>query len=75
LYARLVNKEYRIIRFDSSVAQYTMLKHAKESPNPDRNNKLRFGHLRYETDGLNSLVYSEKAIKTLDLYTNISVET
>jgi hypothetical protein len=74
IYARLVNKKYRIIRFNPSIAQYTMLKHSKEIPSPERYQFLRSGYLRFDTDGLNSLVFREIGLKSLDLYTNILVE-
>lgn len=75
LYARIINKNYRIIRFHPTYAQYTMLKHSREHPNPDRIHYLNQGHLRFDTDGLNSIVYSEIAITKNKLYTNILVET
>jgi N-terminal domain of galactosyltransferase/N-terminal region of glycosyl transferase group 7 len=73
-YARLVNKNYRIIRFHPSIAQYTMLKHHKEKPNPERLHYLRSGYLRYDTDGLNSLVYREVGVHHNTLFTNVLVE-
>lgn len=75
LYARLVNKNYRIIRFHPSYAQYTMLKHSKESPNPDRIHYLENGYLRFDTDGLNSLVYREVGFIKKSLFTSVLVET
>lgn len=75
LYGRLVNKNYKIIRFHPSIAQYTMLVHKKESPNPDRVHYLQNGYLRYETDGLNSLVFREVGVHKNTLYTNIQVDT
>lgn len=75
LYLRLVHKNYKIIRFHPNYAQYTMLKHSKEDPNPDRIQYLKNGYLRFDTDGLNSLVYREVAIHQNSLYTNILVET
>lgn len=74
MYLRLVNKKYKIIRFSSSIAQYTMLKHSKETPNADRFQFLRNGYLRFDTDGLNSLIYREIDLKPQELYTNIVVE-
>lgn len=74
MYLRLVHKKYKIIRFNPSVAQYTMLKHSKETPSPDRFQFLRNGYLRFDTDGLNSLVFREINVKPLDFYTMISVE-
>ena len=73
-YGRLVNKNLKIIRFHPRVSQYHMLKHKKESPNTERLKFLKFGHLRYDTDGMNSLVYIEDSVKSLELYTNILVE-
>lgn len=75
LYARLVNKNYRIIRFHPSYAQYTMLKHSKESPNPDRIHYLENGFFRFDTDGLNSLVYREVGFIKKSLFTSVLVET
>lgn len=75
LYARLVNKNYRIIRFDPSIAQYTMLKHTRETPSPDRISYLKNGYLRYDTDGLNSLIFREIFVEPRQFYTNILVET
>lgn len=74
LYLRLVNKDYKIIRFHPSYAQWTMLQHAKEPPSPDRNNLLKDGYLRFDTDGLNSLVYREINIDKRPLYTNVLVD-
>jgi hypothetical protein len=51
-----------------------MLKHKQEAPSPDRLNKLYNGHLRFETDGLNSLVYREIAENKNSLYTHILAE-
>lgn len=75
LYGRLVKKNYKIIRFHPSYSQYSMLKHSKETPNPERNRILRDGHLRYDSDGLHSLVYSEIGVHKNTLFTNILVET
>lgn len=75
LYARLINKNYRIIRFHPLYAQYTMLEHSRETPNPDRIHYLKNGYLRFDTDGLNSLVYREVAISKNSLFTNVLVDT
>lgn len=74
MYARLVNKNYKIIRFHPAYAQYSMLKHEREKPSESRHEKLSTGYLRYDTDGLNSLVYREVSLKKNSLYTNIMVE-
>jgi len=52
-----------------------MLKHVREAPSPDRISYLKNGYLRYETDGINSLVYREVAVKLNSLYTHILAET
>lgn len=52
-----------------------MLKHAAETPNSDRITFLKNGPLRYNTDGLNSLVYKEVDYKLHNLFTHILVET
>lgn len=51
-----------------------MLKHKREIPSPDRLSYLQNGYLRFDTDGLNSLVYEEIAITSLDLYTSVRVD-
>lgn len=75
LYGRLLNKNYKICRFDPQHSQYTMLKHSLETPNPDRVAFLKNGHLRYHSDGLNSLVYKEVDFKLHSLFTHVLVET
>ena len=52
-----------------------MLKHAKERPNSDAVKLLQNGNLRYNTDGLNSLVYKEVATTMHSLFTHVLVET
>lgn len=74
LFKRLVNKNYKITRFHPSIAQYTMLKHKKETPSPKREKLLSKGSLRFNTDGLNSLDYHEAEVVSNSLYTNISVK-
>lgn len=74
-YARLVNKNVDICRFEPDFSRYTMLHHAPEKPSEHRMSFLRNGHLRFHTDGLNSLVYKEVALKMHNLFTHILVET
>lgn len=74
LYGRLVDKNIEICRFDQDYSQYTMLKHKAENPNEERLAYLRYGHLRYNTDGLNSLVYKEVGFKLHNLFTHVIVE-
>ncbi|CRK86550.1 CLUMA_CG000159, isoform A [Clunio marinus] len=75
LYKRLLNKNYRIIRFHPSYAQYTMLKHTRERRNPKRNEYLKNSYLRFDIDGLNSLVFSEIEIHKNTFFTHILVQT
>lgn len=51
-----------------------MLKHKQEPKSPDRLSKLYSGHLRFDTDGLNSLVFREIAVNKNTLYTHVIVE-
>lgn len=48
-----------------------MLKHEQEPPSEYRNAFLRNGSLRYNTDGLNSLIYKEKEVKLHKLFTHV----
>lgn len=75
LYSRMLYHHYRICRFDPQYSQYTMLKHAKEAPNFDAVQLLKNGNLRYNTDGLNSLVYKEVSTTMHSLFTHVLVET
>lgn len=74
-YGRLRAKNIDICRFAPHYSQYTMLKHNNEIPNENRLAFLRNGSLRYNTDGLNSLVYKEKEIKLHKLFTHILAST
>uniref|UniRef100_A0A1B0DIM3 Uncharacterized protein n=1 Tax=Phlebotomus papatasi TaxID=29031 RepID=A0A1B0DIM3_PHLPP len=74
-FRRLQAKDIQICRFDPAYSRYTMIKHAKERPNEDRLAFLRTGHLRYDTDGLNSLIYEQKAYILHDLFTHLLVNT
>ncbi|GAB6032510.1 CTP synthase 1 [Chamberlinius hualienensis] len=53
---------YKISRYQSSIAKYKMMKHNKDTPNPDRYNKLYKGKSRFKSDGLNSLKYKESGV-------------
>lgn len=74
-YARLVDKKMDICRFEPDYSRFTMLQHKAEKPSEHRMSFLRNGYLRFSTDGLNSLVYKEIAIKMHNLFTHILVET
>ncbi|XP_037034149.1 beta-1,4-galactosyltransferase 1 isoform X2 [Bradysia coprophila] len=75
LYGRLKAKEIDICRFAPEYSEYTMLQHAPETPNKDRLAFLRDGHLRFHSDGLNSLTFKEKDFKLHKLFTHVLVET
>lgn len=75
LFSRLESKNIGICRFAPSHSQYTMMKHSQEFKNPDRVSLLQNGHLRYHTDGLNSLLFEEKGFKLHNLFTHVLVET
>lgn len=75
LYGRLRAKNFGICRFSPDYSRYTMLKHKEEHKSESRVAFLRNGSLRYNTDGLNSLVYKEKEIKLHKLYTHIQAIT
>lgn len=70
-YERIKAKHIKICRFAPDYSQYTMLKHEPEKPSEDRMAVLRNGSLRYNIDGLNSLVYKEKEVKLHKLFTHV----
>lgn len=70
-YGRLQAKRIEICRFAPDFSQYTMLKHEQEAPSENRVAFLRNGSLRYNIDGLNSLVYHEKEVKLHKLFTHV----
>lgn len=70
-YERIKAKNLEICRFGPDHSQYTMLKHEQEPPSENRLAFLRNGSLRYNTDGLNSLVYKEKEVKLHKLFTHV----
>lgn len=74
-YARLKDKNFKICRFEPEYSRFTMLKHKQEKASENRMAMLINGHLRFHTDGLNSLVYKEASMKLHHLFTLISVET
>lgn len=70
-YGRIVHKEQSICRFPPEYSRYTMLKHAKEVPSKSRNELLRSGYLRFDTDGLNSLRFEQRALISRPLFTHV----
>lgn len=75
LFERLKASQIDICRFAPDYSEYTMLQHAQETPNKDRLMFLRDGHLRFHSDGLNSLIFQEKEFKLHKLFTHVLVET
>lgn len=71
---RLSVYNYSIARYDLQIARYTMLKHKKAEPSPDRLAKYNSGPLRLKTDGLNSVLYDVLEITLKKLYTRILVD-
>lgn len=71
---RIRHYGYRISRYPTDIARYKMMKHKKDTPNPERYQKLYKGHQRYKTDGLNSLKYVRKDIVFKKLYTWVLVD-
>ncbi|CAN7937158.1 unnamed protein product, partial [Ixodes hexagonus] len=57
------------IRYPDHISKYTMQRHRKEIPNPERFTILEKRESRYKTDGLNSLNYERKALVLKRLYT------
>ncbi|GBN31734.1 Beta-1,4-N-acetylgalactosaminyltransferase bre-4 [Araneus ventricosus] len=64
----------KITRYSPKIARYTMLKHKKDDPNPDRYNKLYKGKYRFKKDGLSNLKYSRLDLVLKKLYTWVLVE-
>ena len=56
-----------------TIARYTMLKHTKDKPNPDRFKYLKEGTNRMGEDGLNKLSYRVLGIERHKLFTKILV--
>lgn len=75
LFERLKARNIDICRFAPHLNEYTMLRHKPEKKNENRVQLLRSGALRFNTDGLNSLVYTEKDRRIHSLFTHILVQT
>lgn len=66
---RLQHYHLKISRYPANIARYTMLKHAKDTPSPERYKLLYKGKLRYRKDGINSVNYERLDIVFKKLYT------
>jgi len=73
LYHRTVKKGLKVTRYPMKIARYTMLKHVKDKPNPDRYKYLREGTRRMADDGINKLSYKLIRTERHKLYTKILV--
>lgn len=73
LYYRTTKKGLKITRYPMTIARYTMLKHTKDKPNPDRFKYLKEGTNRMGEDGLNKLSYRVLGIERHKLFTKILV--
>lgn len=71
---RLQHYHLKISRYPANIARYTMLKHAKDTPSPERYKLLYKGKLRYKKDGINSVNYERLDIVFKKLYTWILVD-
>jgi len=65
---------YKISRYRSQVARYYMLKHKKDTPNPDRYKKLYKGRQRFKSDGLSNLQYKVAKREFRKLYTWLLID-
>lgn len=71
---RIRHHGLKISRYSPKIARYTMLKHKKDEPNPERYNKLYKGKYRYKKDGLSNLKYNLLDLVLKKLYTWVLVE-
>ena len=55
------------------IARYTMLKHVKDKPNPERFKYLKEGTKRMADDGINKLTYRLLGTERHKLFTKILV--
>lgn len=68
---RIEAKNLKITRFPRSVARFNMIRHAADARNPYNIRSAmgwRFRPAHYATDGLNTLVYTQKAVELRPLY-------
>lgn len=63
-----------ITRYSPKIARYTMLKHYKDRPNPNRIKVLFEGKRRYKSDGLSNLNYTRLDLVFKKLFTWILVK-
>lgn len=74
LFNRVNAKGMKVRRWAPHLSRYTMLKHKKELPNPDRLTLLQNGKQRMDNDGLNTLDYKILKAELEPLYTRILVD-
>ena len=73
LYYRTVKKGLKVTRYPMKIARYTMLKHVKDKPNPERFKYLKEGTKRMADDGINKLTYRLLGTERHKLFTKILV--
>ncbi|KAI0212444.1 Beta-1,4-N-acetylgalactosaminyltransferase bre-4 [Lamellibrachia satsuma] len=69
LYNRIHHHHLQLIRYPLDIAKYTMMRHVKNVPSPQRFKYLYTGAKRFNVDGLNSLKNKYKDLKTATLST------
>ncbi|ESO10091.1 hypothetical protein HELRODRAFT_72896, partial [Helobdella robusta] len=74
LYKRVYLHRLEILRDDQTLARYYMMTHADQPKNPKRFDLLKKSTSRFETDGLNSLVYKCLYIEERPFFTLILVD-
>lgn len=74
IYARIRAKGFSISRYPIKIARYTMIRHKKDTPNPQRYNIMKGGTARMHLDGLNDLKYHVLKVTRAKLYTRIIVD-
>ena len=73
-YNRIEKYGLRVERFHPDVSKYTMIAHNKETPSPERFQRLKEGLASMKVNGLNSLKYTVLSTQLKPLYTHILVD-
>lgn len=73
LFYRTKKKGLTLTRYPMNIARYTMLRHTKDKPNPERFQYLNNGVKRMSEDGINKLKYKLLATERHKLFTKIRV--
>ncbi|CAG5130075.1 unnamed protein product [Candidula unifasciata] len=73
---RILNKTYKIDRYDNMTSRYLMIKHERDkgnSKNTERRNIMKSSSRRQDVEGLNSVKYKVNSVELCHLYTWINV--